>query len=137
MKRVKEHNIFKNIREVREFDFGVFYFITGGIIISEIHENIFFKWKDAKKIIDACQEIFSADIPRVYIANRINSYYVAPSNWIRFLKNKHKMDYYAAVGQTTGSIASILLERFIFKKSIVQFENLDDAVVWALEKVKL
>ena len=47
------------------------------------------------------------------------------------------MAYYAVVGQTTGIMASILLERFFFKNPIIQFKDLDDAVVWAVEKLQL
>ncbi len=47
------------------------------------------------------------------------------------------MAFYAVVGQTNGSRASILLERFFFKNFIIQFKDLDDAVLWAVEKSQL
>ncbi|MDO1513012.1 hypothetical protein Q2T41_10130 [Maribacter confluentis] len=131
MKRVKEHNIYNSIREIREFDFGVFYFFTGGIIISEMNEGVLFKWKDALKIVHAAEEIYGLEIPIIYVANRINSYYVVPSNWVMFYRNRTKMAHYGVVGQTRGSFASILLEKLFFKNSLVQFKNLDHATTWA------
>jgi hypothetical protein len=41
------------------------------------------------------------------------------------------------VAQTTGSRASILLERFFFKNSIIQLKDLDNDVVWPVEKSQL
>lgn len=136
MKRVKDLDVFKRIQEIREFEFGVFYFFKGGIIISEIKEGILFKWKNAEKVIFAAHTVFGSETPIIYIANRVNSYYVVPSNWIMFYKKRHDLANYAVVGQTRGSLASLLLERLFFKKSIVQFQDIDDAVRWALEKAK-
>lgn len=136
MKRVKENDIFQSIQEIREFEFGVFYFFNRGIIISEMNDGVLFKWKDAIKIVHAAEEIYGLEIPIIYIANRINNYYVVPSNWLMFYRNRHKMAHYAVVGQTTGSLASIILEKLFFKNSIIQFKNLNQAVLWALDKAK-
>ncbi|TLP77301.1 hypothetical protein [Maribacter sp. ACAM166] len=134
MKRVKELDIFKRIREIREFEFGVFYFFKGGIIISEINEGVLFKWENAEKVMSAAQDIFGMEIPIIYIANRINSYYVVPSSWVMFYKNRNELAYCAGVGQTKGSFASVVLERIFFKNFIAHFQDLDDALLWALDK---
>ena len=137
MNRVKELELINQIREIREFEFGVFYFFKKGIIISEMNKGILFKWEDALKVVTAAENMYGLETPMIYIANRINNYYVIPSNWLKFYKNRHKIAFYAVVGQTTGSRASKLLEWFFFKNSIVQFKNLDEAVLWAVDKSNL
>jgi hypothetical protein len=103
------------LNQIREFDFGIFYFFKKGIIISEMNKGVLFRWEDGSKVVTAAENIYGLEIPIIYIANRINNYYVVPSNWLKFYQNRHKMAFYGVVGQTTGSRASLLLERFFFK----------------------
>ena len=48
MRSVREIDFFKNIREIREYEFGVFYFFDG-LVISEIKEDVVFNWNMAQK----------------------------------------------------------------------------------------
>ena len=47
------------------------------------------------------------------------------------------MTFKSVVGQTSGSWASLLLEQFFFKNSIIQFKNLDEGMLWAIKKSQL
>lgn len=134
MKRVRELDFFKNIREIREYNFGVFYYFDK-VVISEMKDGIVFDWEMAEKAVLAAQEIFGENSSIVYISNRINRYTVDPLNWIKFYKNRHQLTHYAVVGQTKGSFASLVMERMFFKNSIIQFQDLDKAILWALEKL--
>jgi len=133
MKRVKKLDLFNKIKEIREFEYGIFYFFQGGIIISEIKEGVIFKWDHAEKVINAAHKIYGTEIPLIYISNRVNRYYVLPFDWLKFYKNRNNVTHYAAIGQTTGSFVSFYLERLFFPKSIIQFKNLDEAVRWAVK----
>ena len=62
MKSVKELDFFKNIREIREYEFGIFYFFDG-LIISEMNEGETFDWSIAEKIIDAAYESANSKVP--------------------------------------------------------------------------
>lgn len=135
MKRVKELNYFKNIREVREFEFGIFYYFNG-LVISEMKEDVIFGWEMARKAIKAAHEIFGAGRTIVYISNRINNYYVLPTDWAKFYKNRHQLSSYAVVGETKGSFASLVLERMFFKNSIYQFSDIEEAIKWSLAKIE-
>lgn len=132
MKRVKDIPYFKNIREVREFEFGVFYFFDG-LVISEMKKGVVFKWEMAVKVIKAAQEVFGQNKPLAYISNRVNSYTVVPTEWLKFYTNRHKLEYYSVVGSTEGSLASIVLERMFFRESLKQFKDLEDAIAWSLK----
>ncbi|RRQ49955.1 hypothetical protein DZC72_05060 [Maribacter algicola] len=135
MKRVKDIPYFKNIREVREFEFGVFYYFDG-LVISEINEGVVFDWNMAKRAVAAAKEIFGEEKPIAYISNRINSYTVVPTEWLKFYKNRHQLSYYSVVGSTQGSFASIVLEKMFFKESLRQFNDLEAAVAWSLDRIK-
>ncbi len=135
MKRVKDLDFFKNIRQIREFEFGVFYYFDG-LIISEIKEGVVFHWKFAQKAVFAAKEFFGDHARLVYISNRVNNYSVVPKDWVKFYKNRHQLTHYAVVGHTESSFTSLLVERMFFKNSIIEFDDLEDAIAWALTKLK-
>jgi|SRR6056297_507384 len=135
MKRVKELSYFKNIREVREFEFGTFYFFDV-LVISEINKGVLFQWKMAEKVVKAAKQFYGDNKPIVYISNRIHSYTVVPTDWIKFYKNRHDLAYYSVVGSTTGSLPSTLLEKMFFKGSLQKFQDLEDAIAWSLEQLE-
>lgn len=136
MKRVKDLDFFKNIREVREFEFGVFYYFDG-LVISEIKEGVIFGWEMAEKAIQAAHEVFGENKSISYISNRINTYYVTPTDWAKFYSNRHQLIRYVVVGKTHGSFASLVLERMFFKNSIKQFSDIEKAIDWCSENNNL
>lgn len=131
---VKELRFFKNIREVREFEFGTFYFFDG-LVISEINHGVFFQWKMAKKVVKAAKDFYGEDEPIAYISNRINQYTVVPTDWIKFYNNRHELAYYSVVGSTKGSLPSTFLEKMFFKGSLQQFDDLEKAIQWSLDNL--
>lgn len=136
MKRVKDLDLFKHIREIREFEFGVFYYFDG-LVIGEVKEGVLMTWKMAEKAVKAATEIYGEDMPIAYISNRIHDYSIVASDWIKFYKNRHQLDFYSVVGNTNGSFASVMMERTFFKNSIRQFTDLEEAVKWSLAKIKM
>ncbi|MEM9646954.1 MAG: hypothetical protein AAF969_00625 [Bacteroidota bacterium] len=134
MQRVKEIDFFRNIREIREYEFGVFYFFDG-LVISEIKEDVVFNWTMAQKAIDAAYEIIGRDKPIAYISNRINNYSVVPTDWIKFYTNRNQLEFYSVVAYNKGGLASLILERMFFRNIIQQFSDLDSAIAWSLSKI--
>lgn len=134
MKNVKEIDFFKNVKQIHEFDFGIFYYFDG-LVISEMNEGVVFRWKMAQKAIKAAHEIFGEHAPIAYISNRINSYYVVPTDWIKFFKNRHQLNFYSVVGYTKGNRVSLYLERLFFRNSIRKFTDLEEAIDWSMEKI--
>lgn len=135
MKKVKELDFFKNIKEIREYQFGTFYFFEG-LVIGELNEGITFGWEMGKKALDAAEDIFDENMPVAYISNRINDYYVVPADWGKFFKNRNRLDFYCVVGETKGSFASLVMERMFFKNSIKQFTDIEKAIEWSLKRIK-
>ncbi|MDC6366405.1 MULTISPECIES: hypothetical protein [Flavobacteriaceae] len=135
MKHIKEIEFFRNIKEIRECEFGVFYFFDG-LVVSEIKEGVVFNWSMAQKIIAIAYEVIGTDTPIAYISNRINNYSVVPTDWLKFYINRHQLEYYSVVAYDKSGLSSIVLERMFFKNSIRQFSNLEDAVAWSMEKIR-
>ena len=135
MKRVREIEFFKNIREIREYEFGVFYFFNN-LVISEINEGVLFNWEMATKAVDAAYEVIGRDNTIAYISNRVNHYSVVAADWRKFYFNRHQLDLYSVVGNTHGNFASLVLERMFFRNNIRQFSDLEEAIEWSLSKIE-
>lgn len=134
MKRVREVGYFKNIRQIHEFEFGIFYFFDG-IVISEINEGVIFTFKMAEKIIKTAHEIFGSNAPITYISNRVNTYYVMPFHWLKLYRETKNIYCFSVVGKTKGSFLSLLMERLVFNKSIPTFTDLEEAITWSLLEI--
>ncbi|WP_420401525.1 hypothetical protein [Flagellimonas sp.] len=135
MQRVREIAFFKNIREIREYEFGVFYFFDG-LVISEIKEGVVFNWSMAQKAIDAAYEVIGQDRPIAYVSNRIHNYSVVPTDWIKFYTHRHKLELYSVVAYNKSGLASIILEKMFFRNNIRQFSDLETAINWSISKIE-
>lgn len=135
MKRVVETSHFKNIREIREYHFGKFYFFNG-LVIGELNEGITFNFEMGKRAIDAAKELFGEDLPVAYISNRIHDYYVVPADWGKFFANRHQLLFYSVVGDTKGSFASLVMEKVFFRNTIKKFTDLEKAIDWSLKEIE-
>lgn len=134
MQHVKELEFFKNIREIREYEFGIFYFFDG-LVISEMKEGAIFNWDIAEKIILVAYQVLGKDKPIAYISNRINDYSVVPTDWLKFYKHRHRLEHYSIVAYNKSGLASVVLERMFFRHKIRQFSNLENAIKFSLSKV--
>ncbi|MFS4417962.1 hypothetical protein [Maribacter sp. 2307ULW6-5] len=135
MKNVKDIPYFKNIREVWEFEFGVFYFFDQ-LVISEIKEGVVFQWPMAKKAVEVAKKRYGEDGVIAYISNRVNTYSVAPTDWLKFYINRAQIAYFCTVGSTKGSLPNKFLEQIFFKDSLRQFNDLEEAIAWALGRIE-
>lgn len=134
MQRVRDLEFFKQIREIREYEFGMFFFFDG-LVISEMNEGEIFNWAIAEKIIDVAYEVLGQDKPIAYISNRIHNYSVVPTDWLKFYKHRHQLEFYSIVAYDNSGLASVVLERMFFRNKIRQFSNLENAIKWSLAKI--
>ena len=98
-------------------------------------EGEVFDWSIAKKIIRVAYEVLGRDKPIAYISNRIHNYSVVPTDWLKFYKHRHQLEFYSIVAYNNSGLASVVLERMFFRNKIRQFSNLEDAIKWSLAKV--
>lgn len=135
MKQVKEVDFFCNIKEVREFVFGVFYFFDG-MVIAEIKEGVNFDWKKSRMVIQVSEEILGHDNIKVFISNRVNNYTVNPSHWLNCYRHKTRLPYYVIVGPSKNSFSNVVVEQLLLKGVLHQFTDLEEAIAWGLTKLK-
>ena len=133
MKKVRDIPFFKNIREVREYQFGRFYFFDG-IVIAEINKGVIYGWDMAQRAIDAAIALFGNDKPIAFISNRIHEYSVLPADWSKFYKNRRQLDFYCVVGQAKSCFPCLVLKKMFHKHPIHQFADLEHAISWTLSK---
>ena len=136
MQSARDIAFFSNIREIREYDFGIFYYFDG-LVISEIKEGVVFNWTMAKKAIDAAYEVMGRDRPIAYISNRIHNYSVVPTDWIKFYTHRNRLELYSVVAYNKSGLASIILEKMFFRNNIRQFSDLESAVNWSMAKLEI
>lgn len=134
MQRVKDLQFFKTIREIREYEFGVFYFFNG-LVISEMKEGEIFDWSVAEKIIGVANEVLGKDEPLAYISNRIHNYSIVPTDWLKFYKHHNQLEFYSVVAYNQSGLASLVLEKMFFRNNIRQFSKLEDAIKWSVNEV--
>lgn len=134
MQSVKDLEFFKNIQEIREYEFGIFYFFDG-LVISEMNEGEIFDWSIAEKIIEVAYLVLGRDKPIAYISNRIHEYSVVPTDWLKFYKRRHQLELYSIVAYNKSGLTSVVLERMFFRNKIRQFSCLENAIKWSLAKV--
>lgn len=136
MKRVRDVSFFKGIRQIHEFPFATFYFFDD-LVISEIKEGVVYDWEMSRKGIAAAKEFFGNNMPIAYISNRVNNYQVNAADWAKFFKNRHQLWVYCIVGYNHRNFASIILEKVFFKNPIKKFNDLEEAINWTLDQLKV
>ena len=108
------------------------FFVFEGFVVSEINEGVIYSWENHARLVTRdITEIIPEYSNLIYISNRIYSYSVVPSDWIKFFNNQFELRAYAVVGHTTGSFLNMVIEALFFKKNIKQFTNLEEAINWA------
>ncbi|MDF0706799.1 hypothetical protein [Flagellimonas okinawensis] len=80
-------------------------------------------------------EVLGKSKPIAYISNRINNYSVVPTDWLKFYKHRHQLEYYSIVAYNSSGLANVVLEKMFFPNKIRQFSKVEDAIKWGLAKV--
>ncbi|MDO7137717.1 hypothetical protein [Algibacter lectus] len=126
---ITESDFYPMVLKEFNYDFGSV-FIFEKCVVSEVNEGVDFTWDvHAKRIID---DVFgylgTPDGATInFISNRINSYSVMASDWIRFFKNSYFLKSYIVVSDKTR-LSNAIIEKLFFKGAIKHFKELDMAI---------
>lgn len=125
---VKESDFFKEVIKELNYPFGNVY-IFEEFVVSELNQGETIGWEQTKLIVDDVTLFFNSNGENViYISNRINSYSVVATDWLKFLKQRYSLKAYCIVsGNNVGSINSAI-EKLFFNKKIKHFKSLNEAV---------
>ncbi|MFD2562127.1 hypothetical protein [Aquimarina rubra] len=132
MQYLKDSTYYKDAIQELNYPFGDFY-LFDGFVIGEIKEDMVITWDDhAKKLVEDLTYFYDHNGENVvYITNRVHSYAVKPSDWIKFYKSDYKMKGYGIVSYTRKGLLNSLIEKLFIKSNFKSFESLEEAIHWA------
>lgn len=129
MKSVKSLPIYSQVVKELEYSFGTFY-VFNGYLISEINEDVNFSWDHhAIQVVDdvSCY-LGTLGNNIVYVSNRIHSYSLVASDWLKFFKNYYDLKGYYIVQDKQKNRVNALFEDMFFNGKIKYFQDLEDAI---------
>ncbi|MCK8520014.1 hypothetical protein M0D21_00425 [Aquimarina sp. D1M17] len=129
---VKDSIFYNDAIQVMRYDYATYY-LFDTFIVAEIDEGIVYTWDDhAAPIVAELSELYDQNGENlVLISNRVHSYSVKPSDWIKFFKSDYKLRGYAIVSYTRKGLIASLVEKLFMRNTFKSFESLEDAVAWA------
>lgn len=125
---VKDTSLYSEVIKEFNYSFGDV-FVFKGFVISEINEGETIDWKSAKQIIDDVTLMLNTkgeDI--VYISNRVNSYSVVATDWLKFFRQSYSLKAYFIVSENKAGILNSTIEKLFFNQKMKHFESLYTAV---------
>src|SRR5690606_33955010 len=84
---------------------------------------------------DVALEYYGPDKNVVYVSNRVNSYSVRPTDWVKINNTLQTLIAVGVVHYSTFSKSIFSIEKLFYKKPFKGFESLEDAFVWAIQIV--
>lgn len=132
MGHLKDSIYYRNAIQVKEYPFATYY-LFDTFIVSEINEGISFTWDNhAKKVVKEFGELYEQKgKDMVLVSNRVYSFSVRPIDWFKFFGDNYSLKGYAIVSYTKQSLATVLIEKLFVRTSFRNFDNIDDAIIWA------
>ncbi|WNH11666.1 hypothetical protein [Thalassobellus suaedae] len=126
---IKETSLYSEILKEFNYPFGNI-FIFDGFVVSEINRGVVFNWDNHGKLITEDISCFLGtngnDI--VYVSNRIHSYSLVASDWLKFFKHSYLLKSYLVVSNDKIKILNSMVESLFFNDKIKRFNSLYAAI---------
>ena len=134
MKSIKQTNLYSQVLKEFNYPFGDV-FIFNNSVVSEIKPGVVFTWDNHAKLIteDVFNFLGTDGSDLIYISNRIHSYSVMATDWLKFYKNNYALKGYYVVGYQKHSIVNTVFENLFFNSKIRKFESVEEAIEVALD----
>ncbi len=125
---------YKDVINVLQYPYATYYMFDT-FMIAEIEEGIVYTWDDhAKPIVEELSKLYGENGENlVMISNRVNSYSVKPSDWIKFFKSDYKLKGYGIISYSRKGLIISMIEKLFMRNLFQTFDNLDSAIAWAKE----
>lgn len=132
MAHLKDSIYYHQAIKIVEYSFGSF-FLFDEFIVSEINEGVTFTWEDhAKQVVEELTDLYEDNGKgKVYISNRVHSFSVKPSDWLKFFRSNYNLKAYCIVSYNKPSFITSLIEKLFMKSTFKTFHNIEDAIIWA------
>lgn len=129
---IKDSPFYQDAIQEIKFSCGTYY-LFDTFVVAEVDEGVLYTWDDhAQPIVEELTHLYDHNGENVvYISNRVHSYSVKPSDWIKFFRNNYRLRAYAIVSYTQKGLIASLVEKLFMRSSFKNFDNLEDAIAWA------
>lgn len=126
---LKDTELYNEVLKEYNYAFGNVYMFKE-FVISEFHPEVVITWDNhAKIMVNDIVSFYNTDGSNViYISNRIHSYSVVASDWLKFFKTSYAIKAYCIVSENKAGLLNSMIEKLFFKKKITHFSNLYEAV---------
>ena len=131
---LKDTPFYRESFQELNYEFGDYYLFES-FVVAEIHKDVVFTWKDHGKVVaEEISHLYEQNGKGiVYISNRVNEYSRVPSDWFHFFRFNFFMKGYGIVSYSPEAKRTAILEKFFVRSKMQNFDNLDDAILWAKE----
>lgn len=129
MKSITEISLFTEVIKELNYPFGNV-FVFEGFVVSEINRGISFSWENhGKVIVDDVSCFLGTDgTDLIYISNRINSYSVVASDWLKFFRNSYNLKAYFIISENHTGLLNSMIENLFFNNKIKRFNTIETAI---------
>ena len=126
---LKDTDLYKEVLKECNYAFGTVY-ILKEFVVAEFLPEVVITWDNhAKIMVNDIVTFYETDGSNVvYISNRIHSYSVVASDWLKFFKTSYTIKAYCIVSQNKAGFLNSMIEKLFFKKKIRHFNCLYEAV---------
>jgi len=126
---VKNTYIYSEVIKELNYPFGNI-FIFDGFVISEINRGVVFSWDNCGKLIaeDVACFLGTNGDDLIYISNRIHSYSVVASDWLKFFKYSYFLKSYCIVSTDKIKTLNSMIESLFFNGKIQRFNTIYTAI---------
>lgn len=131
---VKDTPFYNDAIQILRYPYATYYLFET-FVVAEIDEGLVYTWDDhAKPIVEELSELYDQNGENlVLISNRVHSYSVKPSDWIKFFRSDYKLKGYAIVSYTHKGLLASLVEKLFMRNAFKNFDTLEAAIQWAKE----
>lgn len=131
MKSIKEIDLHNTVLKELNYSFGTV-FIFDGFVVSEINRGVNFNWNQHAQLIveDIACYLGTDGSDLIYISNRIHSYSVVASDWLKFFKNSYNLKGYFIISDSNVGILNSMIENLFFNNKIKRFNSIETALNW-------
>lgn len=120
--------LYKKVLKEHTYDFCKVYMFKN-FVVTECFQGVSVNWEDTKVMVKDITTFYNSNGSNVvYISNRINSYSIVASDWLKFFKNGYSIKSYCIVSKNKAGLLNLMMEKLFFKKKIKHFSSLFEAL---------
>jgi len=128
MKRLRDSQFYSEVLREFNYEFGDI-FVFEKFVVSEIKEGVIYDYNCGQCIIiDLFRYLNTSDGASInVISNRVNSYSVMATDWLKFFEDGFSLNSYMVVSDKKR-FSNAVIEKLFFKYPIKHFSEIEMAI---------